>query len=108
MGTLKNGSKKSVSARHVVLAVGGRPHYPDIPGAVEYTITSDDLFSLQHPPGSTLVVGAGCILALMLTLAVPAIGGSSKFPRKLYFLLSFLKLIRMPPLEFWPVALPLE
>ncbi len=40
---------------------GGRPHYPDIPGAVEYSITSDDLFSLDTPPGKTLVVGASYV-----------------------------------------------
>lgn len=41
--------------------MGCRPRYPDIPGAVEYGITSDDLFSLERAPGKTLVVGAGCI-----------------------------------------------
>ena len=40
---------------------GGRPRYPDIPGAREYGITSDDLFSLQTPPGKTLVVGASYV-----------------------------------------------
>lgn len=42
--------------------MGGRPRYPDIPGAVEYGISSDDIFSLECAPGKTLVVGAGCIL----------------------------------------------
>jgi thioredoxin reductase (NADPH) len=49
-----------------VIAVGGRPRYPDIPGALQYGITSDDLFSLENPPGKTLVVGAGCILLTVL------------------------------------------
>lgn len=40
--------------------MGGRPRYPDIPGA-EYGITSDDLFSLERAPGKTLIIGAGCI-----------------------------------------------
>ncbi|XP_026329395.1 thioredoxin reductase 2, mitochondrial isoform X3 [Hyposmocoma kahamanoa] len=61
VATLKNGSKKELTAKHVVLAVGGRPNYPDIPGAIEYCISSDDIFSLGHPPGKTLVVGAGYI-----------------------------------------------
>lgn len=39
----------------------GRPKYPDIPGAKEYAITSDDLFSLPHHPGKTLFVGASYI-----------------------------------------------
>ena len=38
----------------------GRPRYPDIPGA-EYGISSDDLFSLDHEPGKTLVVGASYV-----------------------------------------------
>ncbi|VVC96636.1 unnamed protein product [Leptidea sinapis] len=61
VATLKNGSKKELTAKNIVIAVGGRPHYPDIPGALEYCITSDDVFSLGHPPGKTLVVGAGYI-----------------------------------------------
>lgn len=33
----------------------------DIPGALKYGITSDDLFSLSHPPGKTLIIGASYI-----------------------------------------------
>ena len=44
-----------------VVSVGGRPKYPDIPGAKEYGITSDDIFSLNYNPGSTLIVGASYI-----------------------------------------------
>ncbi|XP_053625484.1 thioredoxin reductase 1, mitochondrial isoform X2 [Plodia interpunctella] len=61
IATLKNGSKKEITAKNFVIAVGGRPHYPEIPGALEYCITSDDIFSLSHPPGKTLVIGAGYI-----------------------------------------------
>ena len=43
------------------MSVGGRPKYPDIPGAKEYGITSDDIFSLNYHPGSTLIVGASYI-----------------------------------------------
>ena len=35
--------------------------YPNIPGAKELGITSDDLFSLPYPPGKTLLVGASYI-----------------------------------------------
>ncbi|CAB3234731.1 unnamed protein product [Arctia plantaginis] len=61
IATLKNGSKKELTAKNIVIAVGGRPHYPNIPGALEYCISSDDIFSLGHEPGKTLVVGAGYI-----------------------------------------------
>ena len=50
-----------MTAEKFVIAVGGRPTYPDIPGAREFGITSDDIFSLQKPPGKTLVVGASYV-----------------------------------------------
>merc|ERR1712156_1309881 len=59
--TDKKGNKKEISATNVVISVGGRPTYPDIPGAREYGITSDDVFSLKKAPGKTLVVGASYV-----------------------------------------------
>ena len=53
--------EKSVTGKYIVLATGGRPNYPSIPGAVEYGITSDDLFSLPYAPGTTVVVGASYV-----------------------------------------------
>jgi len=51
-----------VTAAHIVIAVGGRPHIPaDVPGAREHAITSDDIFSLNRRPGKTLCVGASYI-----------------------------------------------
>ncbi|XP_011632561.1 thioredoxin reductase 2, mitochondrial isoform X2 [Pogonomyrmex barbatus] len=61
VGLTKNGEEKILTAKNILIAVGGRPRYPDIPGAVEYGISSDDIFSLQYPPRKTLVVGAGYI-----------------------------------------------
>lgn len=60
-GILKNGEEKVVTAKNILIAVGGRPNYPDIPGAIEHGITSDDIFSLDRAPGKTLVIGAGYI-----------------------------------------------
>ncbi|CAH1371069.1 hypothetical protein MTP99_012558 [Tenebrio molitor] len=51
----------NLTAKNFLIAVGGRPRYPRIPGALEYGITSDDIFSLESSPGKTLVVGAGYI-----------------------------------------------
>mmetsp|Transcript_28340 Transcript_28340/g.76347 ORF Transcript_28340/g.76347 Transcript_28340/m.76347 type:complete len:556 (-) Transcript_28340:419-2086(-) len=59
--TDKKGKVTTVSAARFVIAVGGRPRYPDIPGGKEHTISSDDLFSLSAPPGKTLCVGASYI-----------------------------------------------
>ncbi|XP_059618394.1 thioredoxin reductase 1, mitochondrial isoform X2 [Phlebotomus argentipes] len=61
VAVLKNGTERVLNAKHVVIAVGGRPRYPNIPGAIEYGITSDDIFSMPTAPGKTLVVGAGYI-----------------------------------------------
>ena len=60
---LDNGKGKveSVTADKIVIAVGGRPSYPGIPGDKEFGITSDDIFSLKEAPGRTLVVGASYV-----------------------------------------------
>ena len=59
--TDKKGKKREITAANFVVAVGGRPKYPDIPGAQEYCITSDDVFSLPKNPGNTLIVGGSYI-----------------------------------------------
>jgi len=59
--TNKKGTTRELTAANFILAVGGRPRYPDIPGAKEYGITSDDIFSLPYNPGKTLMVGASYI-----------------------------------------------
>jgi glutathione reductase (NADPH) len=51
-----------VSAEHVVIATGGHPIVPDIPGA-ELGITSDGFFELEHRPNKAAIVGAGYIAA---------------------------------------------
>merc|ERR1712115_667212 len=56
----KKGKEKNITADKFIIATGGRPKYPDIPG-VEHGISSDDLFSLSYNPGKTLLVGASYI-----------------------------------------------
>ena len=58
--TDKKGKKSTITARRIVVAVGGRPKPLDVPGG-ELAISSDDLFSLPHAPGRTLVVGASYV-----------------------------------------------
>jgi glutathione reductase (NADPH) len=60
------------SADHVVIATGGRPSVPDIPGA-RYGITSDGFFELQAQPRKVAVVGAGYI-AVELAGVLHALG----------------------------------
>ncbi len=49
-------------AHHILIATGGSPQVPDIPGA-ELGITSDGFFELEHRPQSMAIVGAGYIAA---------------------------------------------
>ena len=58
--TDQKGKERVVTAAQFILATGGRPRYPDIPG-VRLGISSDDIFSLPHSPGKTLLVGASYI-----------------------------------------------
>jgi len=51
---------KNVTARRILVAVGGRPTTLSCPGG-EHAITSDDIFSLPTSPGKTLIVGASYI-----------------------------------------------
>ena len=51
---------KYLTAKHYIIAIGGRPRYPDIPG-INLAITSDDIFKLPSSPGKTLVVGASYV-----------------------------------------------
>ena len=55
------GGIEKVTAEKIIIAVGGRPSYPDIPGDKEFGITSDDIFSKKEAPGKTLVVGASYV-----------------------------------------------
>ena len=47
-------------APHILIATGGRPSVPDIPGA-DLGITSDGFFALEDLPKNALVIGAGYI-----------------------------------------------
>ncbi|KAG2459916.1 TRXR1 reductase, partial [Polypterus senegalus] len=59
--TDKNMKETCHTAVDFIIATGERPRYLGIPGDKELCITSDDLFSLPHSPGRTLVVGASYV-----------------------------------------------
>jgi glutathione reductase (NADPH) len=48
------------STRHILVATGGRPFVPDLPGA-ELAVTSNEIFDLDHLPARALIVGGGYI-----------------------------------------------
>lgn len=54
------GDGRRITARHILVATGGRPVKPDIPGA-EHAITSNEAFHLRALPASILIVGGGYI-----------------------------------------------
>merc|ERR1719221_2399108 len=61
---MAHGEEGVLTAPSVVVAAGGRPRVPpEVPGALQHAITSDDIFSLPRPPGKTLCVG-GAYIAL--------------------------------------------
>ncbi len=55
---LADGTQKT--AKHILLAMGGRPVWPDLPGA-ELGISSNEIFHLDKLPESILIVGGGYI-----------------------------------------------
>lgn len=61
-----------VSGAHVLVATGGQPKRPDIPGA-ELGLVSDDFFNLCAAPGRVAIIGAGYI-AVELAGVLQALG----------------------------------
>lgn len=58
--TVALGNGREVSAKHILIATGGRPVLPEIPGA-ELGITSNEIFNLDAMPKSILIIGGGYI-----------------------------------------------
>lgn len=57
--TVRIGDQR-VTAENILIATGGRPYMPDIPGA-EHMITSDAVFDLLEFPKRVVIAGAGYI-----------------------------------------------
>lgn len=79
---------KTVTAERIILAPGGSPVVPPVPGA-DLGITSDGFFELQDMPASVAVVGAGYI-AVELAGMLQALGSDvTMLLRKTHFLRNF-------------------
>jgi glutathione reductase (NADPH) len=71
-GELVDAAGEVYRAKHMVLATGGRPRLPPVPGT-ELGITSDGFFELEAPPRRVAVVGSGYI-AVELAGVLHALG----------------------------------
>jgi glutathione reductase (NADPH) len=77
-----------VTARHIVIATGGRAIVPTLPGA-ELGITSDGFFALEQRPKRVAIVGSGYV-ACELAGAFHELGAEVQlFIRKDHLLMSF-------------------
>ncbi|MBA4285002.1 MAG: glutathione-disulfide reductase [Xanthomonadaceae bacterium] len=72
-GTVACGETR-IAARHVLIATGGRPQRPTVPGA-ELGIDSNGFFALAERPASVVVVGGGYI-AVELAGVLRALGSA--------------------------------
>lgn len=62
---LADGTRRT--AAHILVAVGGRPSRPGIPGD-DLAMISDDLFDMERLPGKVLVMGGGFIATEFATI----------------------------------------
>lgn len=61
---LDNGTKETIRAKKILLATGGHPNIPKVPGS-DLGITSDGFFDLEKLPKRVALVGAGYIAVEM-------------------------------------------
>ena len=62
--TVELADGRRLTARHILVATGGRPERPDLPNA-HLGMVSDDVFLMEHLPRSVLIVGGGFIACEM-------------------------------------------
>ncbi len=79
---------KQVTAKYILIATGGWPSVPDIPGK-EHAITSNEFFHMEKWPERAIVVGGGYI-AVELTGVFHGLGTNvTQLYRGLHFLRGF-------------------
>lgn len=52
--------EREITAKTILVATGGWPHMPDVPG-IEHAITSNEVFHLEERPKRIVIVGGGFI-----------------------------------------------
>jgi glutathione reductase (NADPH) len=89
---------KQYTAQHIVIASGGRPIVPDIPGAALGT-TSDGFFELEQMPKHVAIIGSGYI-AVEFACMLHGLGADvTLLIRRDHLLNSFDKILRDTLLE---------
>jgi glutathione reductase (NADPH) len=58
--TVELATGETKTAKHILIATGGWPVLPDLPGA-EHALTSNEIFHLDELPRSILIIGGGYI-----------------------------------------------
>ncbi|WP_454831739.1 glutathione-disulfide reductase [Pseudoxanthomonas wuyuanensis] len=87
-GTVETDNGMRLRAPHLLIATGGRPRRPAIPGA-ELGLISDDFFNLCDPPVRVAIIGGGYI-AVELAGVLQALGSQVElFVRRPRLLESF-------------------
>ena len=79
---------KTYTADHIVIAPGGEPIVPELPGA-ELGITSDGFFELTEQPKKVAVIGAGYIAVELAGLMAGLGSDVTQIIRKKHFLRGF-------------------
>lgn len=90
--TVKAGAD-TFTAEHIVIAVGGRPLVPELPGA-GFGITSDGFFELQEQPKKVAVVGGGYISVELAGLLCALGSEVAMILRRAHFLNDFDAMLR--------------
>mmetsp|Transcript_4309 Transcript_4309/g.5595 ORF Transcript_4309/g.5595 Transcript_4309/m.5595 type:complete len:516 (+) Transcript_4309:49-1596(+) len=57
----EEGKTRTITAKYILIATGGRPYFPEGEGILEHCISSDGFFELEEIPKVVVVVGAGYI-----------------------------------------------
>ena len=68
--TVKLASGEQITSEYILLATGGKPDLPNIPG-IDHVLTSDQIFSLSTLPQNLLIVGGGYIAVSYTHLTLP-------------------------------------
>jgi glutathione reductase (NADPH) len=71
------GGTTTIKAKHILIATGGYPVFPQGEGIKENSISSDGFFELEEQPKKAVVVGAGYI-AVELAGVLQALGTDTK------------------------------